>query len=38
MVGVYFPEYVVGHWWENLPHNRSALRIKARLRFIPASS
>ncbi|MGM0351997.1 APC family permease [Streptomyces sp. ECR3] len=33
MVGVYIPEYVVGRWWENLLHNQSALRIKARLRF-----
>jgi len=35
MVGVYIPEYVVGHWWENLLHKQSALRIKARLRFTP---
>ncbi|MFE1250238.1 APC family permease [Streptomyces sp. NPDC058735] len=35
MVGVYIPEYVVGRWWENLLHNQSALRIKARLRFAP---
>ncbi|MER7196037.1 APC family permease [Streptomyces flaveolus] len=35
MVGVYIPEYVVGRWWENLLHNQSALRIKARLRFTP---
>ncbi|WP_202977498.1 APC family permease [Streptomyces sp. E5N91] len=36
MVGVYIPEYVVGRWWENLLHNQSALRIKARLRFTPS--
>ncbi|WP_329043388.1 APC family permease [Streptomyces sp. NBC_00178] len=35
MVGIYIPEYVVGRWWENLLHNQSALRIKARLRFTP---
>ncbi|MEU5364218.1 APC family permease [Streptomyces sp. NPDC005925] len=35
ILGVYIPEYVVGHWWENLLHNQSALRIKARLRFTP---
>ncbi|WP_190158513.1 APC family permease [Streptomyces litmocidini] len=35
MVAVYIPEYVVGRWWENLLHNQSALRIKARLRFTP---
>ncbi|MGH8793631.1 MAG: APC family permease [Stackebrandtia sp.] len=33
MVTVFIPEYVVGHWWENLLHNQSALRIKSRLRF-----
>jgi hypothetical protein len=26
---------VVGHWWENLLHNQSALRLKARLLFQP---
>jgi hypothetical protein len=30
---VYIPEYVVGHWWEHLLHNQSALRLKARLLF-----
>ena len=35
MVAVYIPEYVVGHWWENLLHNQSALRLKTRLRFTP---
>ena len=33
VVAVYIPEYVVGHWWENLLHNQSALRLKARLLF-----
>jgi hypothetical protein len=33
VVAVYIPEYVVGHWWENLLHNQSALRFKARLLF-----
>jgi len=33
MVVVYLPEYVVGHWWEQLLHNQSALRLKARLLF-----
>ncbi len=32
MVAVYIPEYVVMHWWENLLHNQSALRLKMRLR------
>ena len=35
MVTVYIPEYVVGHWWEQLLHNQSALRLKARLLFTP---
>ncbi len=35
VVTVYIPEYVVGRWWENLLHNQSALRIKARLLFEP---
>ena len=35
MVTVFIPEYVVGHWWEQLLHNQSALRLKTRLLFIP---
>jgi hypothetical protein len=35
VVAVYIPEYVVGHWWEQLLHNQSALRLKARLLFTP---
>jgi len=35
IVVVYVPEYVVGHWWEQLLHNQSALRIKTRLLFQP---
>jgi hypothetical protein len=34
-VAVYIPEYVVGHWWEQLLHNQSALRLKTRLLFMP---
>jgi amino acid transporter len=33
LIVVYIPEYVVSHWWENLLHNQSALRLKARLLF-----
>jgi amino acid transporter len=33
LVVIYLPEYVVGHWWEHLLHNQSALRLKARLLF-----
>ena len=35
VVTVLIPEYVVGHWWENLLHNQSALRLKGRLLFTP---
>ncbi len=35
LVVVYVPEYVVGHWWEQLLHNQSALRLKSRLLFTP---
>ena len=35
VVMVYIPEYVVGHWWEQLLHNQSALRLKSRLLFTP---
>jgi amino acid transporter len=35
VVSVYIPEYVVGHWYEQLLHNQSALRLKGRLLFTP---
>lgn len=35
VVCVFIPEYVVGHWWEQLLHNQSALRLKVRLLFEP---
>jgi len=35
LVIVYVPEYVVGHWWEQVLHNQSALRLKSRLLFQP---
>jgi amino acid transporter len=35
IVTVFIPEYVVGHWWEHLLHNQSALRLKGRLLFTP---
>jgi amino acid transporter len=35
VVTVFIPEYVVGHWWEHLLHNQSALRLKSRLLFSP---
>jgi amino acid transporter len=35
VITVFIPEYVVGRWWEQLLHNQSALRLKARLLFEP---
>jgi amino acid transporter len=35
VVAAYIPEYVVGHWWEQLLHNQTALRLKGRLLFTP---
>nr|WP_024794614.1 APC family permease [Tomitella biformata] len=35
IVTVYLPEYIVGHWWEQILHNQSALRLKSRLLFMP---
>jgi amino acid transporter len=33
IVTVFIPEYVLGHWWEQLLHNQSALRLKGRLLY-----
>lgn len=33
LIAVFVPQYVVGHWWEQLLHNQSALRLKSRLLF-----
>ncbi|NGO72298.1 APC family permease [Streptomyces sp. SB3404] len=35
VVSVFIPEYVVGHWYEHVLHNQSALRLKTRLLFTP---
>jgi amino acid transporter len=35
VVAVFIPEYVVGRWWEQLLHNQTAFRLKARLLFTP---
>ncbi|MEO7586850.1 MAG: APC family permease [Arachnia sp.] len=35
VVAVYIPEFVVGHWWEQLLHNQTALLIRTRLHFMP---
>lgn len=34
VVTVYLPQYVVGHWWETLLHNRRARRIAAQLMLV----
>ena len=36
LVSVVIPEYVVEHWWQNLLHNQTALRLKGRLLFEPS--
>jgi hypothetical protein len=36
VISIIIPENVVAHWWENLLHNQSALRLKARLLFEPS--
>jgi hypothetical protein len=33
VVSIIIPEFVVGHWWEHLLHNQSALILKGRLLF-----
>jgi len=35
LVVVYIPEYVVGRWWEQLVHNQTGLRLRARLHYEP---
>jgi len=35
LITVYVPEYVSVHWWEQLLHNQTALRIKRKLLFEP---
>ncbi|WEK13267.1 MAG: APC family permease [Candidatus Microbacterium phytovorans] len=34
MVTVYLPQYIVGHWWEALLHNRRARRIAQQLMLV----
>lgn len=36
VISIVIPEYVVRHWWQNLLHNQTALRLKARLIFEPS--
>jgi hypothetical protein len=35
LVVVYIPEYVLGRWWEQVLHNKSALRLRTRLMSTP---
>ncbi|MFT4136815.1 APC family permease [Microbacterium sp.] len=34
VVTVYLPQYIVGHWWENLLHNRRARRLSQQLMLV----
>ena len=34
MITVYLPQYIVGHWWESLLHNRRARRIAQQLMLV----
>ena len=34
VVCVYIPEYIVGHWWEQLMHNQTGLIVRTRLNFM----
>ncbi|MEA2470258.1 MAG: hypothetical protein QOE38_1257 [Thermoleophilaceae bacterium] len=36
LISVVIPEYVVEHWWEQILHNQTALRLKTRLRLEPS--
>ena len=36
VVSIVIPEYVVAHWWQQLLHNQTALRLKGRLLFEPS--
>jgi amino acid transporter len=35
VVTVYMPQYIVGHWWENLLHNHKSRRIRQKLLLFP---
>lgn len=34
VVTIYTPQYIVGHWWENLLHNHKARRIRHKLMLV----
>ena len=35
LIVVFLPEYIVRHWWEQILHNQTALRLKTVLLFTP---
>lgn len=35
LVAVFIPEFVVGHWWEEILHNHSAVFLRLRLKMLP---
>ena len=35
MLVIYMPQFLVTHWWENLVHNQSGLRLRAALLDVP---
>lgn len=34
VITVYMPQYIVGHWWENLLHNHKARRIRQKVMLV----
>ena len=34
VVTIYIPQYIVGHWWENLLHNHKSRRIRHKLMLV----
>ena len=34
VITVYMPQYIVGHWWENILHNHKARRIRQKLMLV----
>ena len=34
VITIYTPQYIVGHWWENLLHNHKARRIRQKLMLV----
>ena len=34
VITVYMPQYIVGHWWENILHNHKARRIRQKLLLV----